>query len=221
MKALLDIFAVRHEINRKVRLKNAENFLSDFRKMQREVAVRREPKLNVFELLDFGNDEVALSALLAWLFDERKSHCHGSLFLETFVKLCKLNLPVEILVDYHVWTEHGEEEAVIDIMVYRQKEFLLYIENKIFAPEGENQTTREFQDMKRVGSAYGIPQDRQFAIFMSPEGRQPNDSVNGWNALSLNTLSDAFLGLGERIRSQKVRYLLEDLHETTTKWRQS
>ena len=221
IKVLLEIFANRHEDNRKLRLKKAETFISDFRKMQREVVVsREEPQLNVFDILSFGNNEVALSSLLSWFLNERSRHYHGNLFLETLVSLCNLPLPIESLVGYRVDTEHSEQESIIDIKVYKKGEFLVYIENKIYSPEGKNQTLREFRDMERVGASHGIPKDCQFAIFLTPDGRQPKDHDH-WHSLSLNTLVEAYLGLGERIRSPKLRYILEDLLETTTKWRQS
>jgi|GEM_PF-1907983 len=228
VKALLEVFAKRHEVNihphqdnRLIRLKVAETFIADFIALQRNlVASQEQPQINVFDLLSFGNNEVALSALLSWLLNERSRHYHGNLFLTTLVKLCNLPLPIESLVEYRVDTEHSEQESIIDIKVYKKGEFLLYIENKILSPEGENQTFREFRDMERVGESYGIPSQYQFAIFLTPDGRQPKDHDH-WHSLSLNTLVETYLGLGDKIRSLKLRHIFEDLQVTSAKWSQS
>lgn len=213
----LGLFSQRHVAYRKKRLKSAEAFISEFTKMQGRLDEGRDPKLNVFEILSFGNNEVALSSLLAWLFDERKSHYHQNLFLATLVKLCNLDLPIEMLFNYRVRTEHRVREADIDIMVSKKSEFLLYIENKVLSSEGDDQTPREFRDMRQAGIILGVPEDRQFAIYLTPDGRPPKDHEH-WHSLSLNTLVGEYLKLGERIRSPKLNFILEDLHETTTKW---
>lgn len=215
--ALLDIFSRRHVAHRHNRLKAAETFIAEFTRMRRSVNLDREPRLNVFERLSFGNNEVALSSLLSWLLNERSSHYHGNLFLTSLVNLCQLPLPSERLTDYRVSTEFGGQEAIIDIMVYKKPDFLLYIENKVLSSEGDDQTHREFRDMRRIGVALGIPEERQFPIFMTPAGRTPLDRVH-WHPLSLTTLSHAYIELGERIRSVKLRHLLDDLHEISTHW---
>ena len=217
---LLNIFARRHAELRHSRLKAAEAFIAEFTQMRRSLNLDRKPHINIFERLSFGNNEVALSSLLAWLLNERSSHYHGNLFLSRLVALCKLPLPNDILTDYRVTTEFGGTESIVDIMVYRKPHFLLYIENKILSAEGDDQTHREFRDMRRIGAGLGIAQDRQFAIFMTPTGSLPSDRDH-WHPLSMNDLADAFLGLGERIRSMKLRYLLDDFHEMTTIWRRS
>ncbi len=217
--ALLNIFARRHAEQRHTRLKAAEAFIAEFIQMRRSLNLDREPRLNVFEQLSFGNNEVALSSLLAWLLNERSSHYHGNLFLSRLVALCKLPLPNDILTDYRVTAEFGGTESIVDIMVYRKPHFLLYIENKILSAEGDDQTHREFRDMRRIGAALGIPSDRQFPIFLTPWGQPPADRDH-WIPLSLTAVTEAYLGLNDKIRSRKLRFLLDDLHETTTQWSQ-
>ena len=219
VKALLDIFALRHQDSRQKRLIKAEKFISDFKSLRRSLINVRDPELNVFDILGFGNNEVELSSMLAWLMDEHESHYHGNLFLKTFVNLLALPLHTEMLSEYRVLTEHGGKEAIIDIMVYKKPDFLLYIENKVLSAEGDDQTPREFRDMRRIGLSLGIPESRQFAIFLTPDGRPPKDQDH-WHSLSLNVLSGAYVKIGEHIRSPKLNFLLGDLHETTTRWSQ-
>jgi len=214
---LLEVFARRHQEKRKERLEAAGRFIEEFVALRKGLLVDREPEFSVLDLLSFGNNEVALSSLLAWFLDERKSHYHGNLFLATFVDACNLPLKPDVLSDYRVLTEYGVQEAIIDIMVYKRGEFLIYIENKILSAEGDDQTPREFRDMRRVGKSLRVPEESQFAVFLTPQGYPPSDR-DRWHALSLKTLASAYVGLGDSLRSPKLLFLLGDLLKAANKW---
>jgi hypothetical protein len=92
---------------------------------------------------------------------------------------------------------------------------LIYVENKVFAGEGIHQVDREFRDMRRLGIALEIPKERQFAVFLTPDGRPPlSGDATLWRTVSYGGIAAAFGNLLPRITSTKVKIFLKDWIDT-------
>ena len=197
--------------------KKMAEFLSTFEESYQQLRLQRPANFNIYSLFDIEHDEVKHSSILSWFFDARASHYEGNLFLKSFVESCVLNFPDDLLDQYRVRNEFAGNESIVDIMIYRKGEFLIYLENKILSPEGIDQVDREFRDMQRLGSTLGINENRQFAIFLTPDGGKPisGDSTR-WQSISYDQVSAAFTKCSPEIKSDKVKLILGDWLDTVS-----
>jgi len=139
--------------------------------------------------------------------------------MQAFADLCGLDLPPAALDRYAVRTECAGMESIIDVMVFRRREFLVYVENKILAPEGEDQVDREFRDMRRRGAALGVPVERQYAVFLTPGGRAPiSGDPSRWRPVSYGGLAGAFADVLPSVSSDEVRVVLRHWIETVSRF---
>jgi hypothetical protein len=195
------------------RLQEMAKFLSDFDLLTVRTGMQRP--WNVFTLLNVESDEVRHSRFLAWLLSPRSGHGQGTTFLEAFVDLCGLDVPTHGLERARVRTEFSGIESIVDIMVYQKGRFLIYIENKVFAGEGPNQIDREYRDLQSVGRSLNIPEQRRFAVFLSPDGRRPiSGDASRWIAVSYRDVASSFASLVSAITSPKTNAILCDWIET-------
>jgi len=206
MERLISDFRLLRAEQRTERVARMRRFILDF-----DLCARREADFNVFALLGVKTDEVRHSRFLAWLLNSRSDHRQGNMFLRAFVDLCDIAIPPDVLNKYHVRTESSGSEAIIDIMACRRTEFLIYLENKILAPEGSNQVDREFRDMQRAGATLRVPEERQFAVFLTPDGRAPvSGDATRWITVSYREIAAEFDKLLPRITVGKVSFVLGD-----------
>jgi hypothetical protein len=113
--------------------------------------------LNVFDVLDFRHDEVKNARILTWLFDPHGSHGQGKAVWHSFLSIVQQKNPdsaflnLEHWHNYHVKREvypHGDSENRIDL-VLESLSAILFIEVKIYAPEGFEQTNRYNEALSR------------------------------------------------------------------------
>lgn len=214
MEAFICEFRALREARRAERLEAMDAFLTTFETTHRRVW-RSRVAFNVFSLLGVRTDEVRHSGVLAWLLDAESGHGQGALFMRAFAEECGLDLPAVALNRYSVRTEHAGEESIIDIMVVCRGEFLIYLENKVYAPEGPDQVNRELRDMRRTGTAMGIPNERQFAIFLTPYGRSPiSGDASPWRTLSYRDVAATFTDVLPAITSDEVKLFLQHWIDT-------
>ncbi len=217
MVAFLGDFRALREKRRGVRLVAMKTFLHEFEEIHRRVW-RTRVDFNVFSLLGVRTDEASHSRVLAWLLDAESGHGQGDLFTQAFVDLCGLDIPAAELERYAVRTEFVGQEAIIDVMVSRRGAFLVYVENKVYAPEGPQQVDREYRDMQRHGAALGVPPARQYAIFLTPYGRAPvSGDAARWKTLSYGQLAAAFAAALPSVSSDRVRLVVEDWVKTISR----
>lgn len=190
------------------KLRRIEDFLATFRQDRRTA-------WNVFSLLKIRADEVAHSRILAWLLNAESPHGEGPLFLKTFIKSCGLPLGDSDLDRYVVRTEFSGIKSIVDIMICQRGEFIIYIENKVHADEGPGQIDRELRDMRRIGRSLGIPERRQFPVFLTPDGREPmSGNFELWTSVSYTRIADGFRQLLPSLKSSKASMFLDDWIET-------
>lgn len=204
------------------RLRRMESFLSSFREHHRQVRARSSSEFNTFSLLGIGMDEVRQSKFLAWLLDAEADHRQGNAFIRAFVGICGLDVPLDVLDDYRVLREFSGAESIVDIAVFRRNSFLIYLENKILAQEGPHQIDREFRDMRRLGVVLRIPEQRQFGIFLTPDGQRPvSGEAIHWKPISYRELGAGFERLLSGVASVKVTFILRDWIDTISTFGES
>jgi len=206
-----------------------ERLLEDYRGLQADTSGRqadRHPHENIFSILDVGADEVSHSAFLAWLLDPQSSHGEGSRFLETFLVIAEPQIDLQVPCAYRVQTEFSGMASIVDVVIYKAGTFLLFIENKTTSPDTPGQHDREFQDLRRMGTVLGVPEDHQFAVYLTPYGRRTlGEHSQLWHRVSYRALGRAFAHLIPEIANERTQLLLEDWLETITlfsgAWRES
>lgn len=184
-----------------------------------EIVARRPAAFNSLAVLRVGADEVVHSGVLAWLLDASAGHRQGPLFLDAFAQSLGLPIAIRPHERYAVRREFSGREAIIDVCVCRPHDFLIYVENKIWAAEGPHQVDREWCDLQRTGDANGIPLERRYAVFLTPAGRSPVSGVpSRWLCLSYRTLVTAFRSVVPAITDRKVAAFLSDWLDTISQW---
>ena len=122
------------------------------------------------------------------------------------------SIPRESLEGCTVRTEFRGSSSIIDILVYKPGDFLIYIENKTVSPEGIEQVDREYRDMRQLGQAARVPDSRMFPIFLTPSGRAPiSGDPSHWHSLSYTRLAREIETLLPELKGRKIAYFLEDL----------
>lgn len=211
ISTLLKEITAHRSAMREERLKRMAAFLESVAKYRQTSTRRGTATFNVFKLLKVGNDEVKHSSFLAWLLDEKANHNQGNIFFQEFLRTCRITIPEDILSRYYVRTEYARTESIVDIAVYKKRGFLFYLENKVDAEESEHQLEREFRDMRQLGTILSVPSEQQFAVFLTPDGRQPSScNPNYWQTLSYNQIKITFEKLINHIEGDKMRYTLTD-----------
>jgi hypothetical protein len=75
----------------------------------------------------------------------------------------------------------------VDIEIVSQKNFVIHIENKIWAAEGTDQTGRESRDLLERAKQLQIHENRCHALFLTLDGCPPKNKVFrpiGWNRIA-------------------------------------
>ena len=209
MCSFMAAFRALRDEKRADRLASMKGFLSTFEETHRRIW-RTKVDFNLFNLLGIQTDEVRHSALLAWLLAPKSGHGQGDLFMRVFIELCSLDLADAALDRYTVRTEFAGEESIVDVMVSAHAQFVIYIENKVLAAEGPDQADRELRDLRRLGAALSVPRRRQYAVFLTPQGRRPTSGdPTRWRTLSYRDLTAAFTKTLPSVTSLRVRMVLE------------
>lgn len=160
----------------------------------RESKRREQGELfNIFNILKLQSNEVRLhSALLAELLCPNGSHGASSLFLKAFLKVIGededfIKAPVaEKITERYIGKKTETEGGIIDIII-EDGNHAIIIENKIYAPDQENQLLRYYNYGKR---------------------RFPNGFKLLYLTLHGDDASDYSLG-GEDIQPQNISYANE------------
>ncbi|MFO7948090.1 MAG: PD-(D/E)XK nuclease family protein [Armatimonadota bacterium] len=192
-------------------IERLRDFFSTWEKERPQPAV----DFNVFPLLRVNNDEVIHSRFLSWLFDRRESHGQQHLFAGALLELCGLYVEEETLQHYSVYPEFSQAESIIDIVIYRQWDFIVYLENKINAGEQSDQLAREYRDMRRLARTLHVPEDRQIAVFLTPTGRKPvSDDAARWLCISYPQFADTLRPTLDDISDPRTKFIVGDWLKT-------
>ncbi len=168
-------------------------------------------QFNSHDILSRPKGELRQSNILAWLLNFRESHCEGDRFIKIFLKAAGIDTTELDLKSYRIRQEYVGLESIVDIVIYKRGNFIIYIENKILSGEGKNQVDREYNDLIRAAKSLWIDSKSMYAIFLTPDGKSPtNGNPKHWICLSYNTIFEILSKELESIKSQKLRYFLCD-----------
>lgn len=130
-------------------MKELLNKISEIIKRHEEISKLSGENFNVFNVIGVTTDEVRLhSKFLAELLNPNGSHGQGNIFLELFLAEFKIdNFEPEgakVDIEKHVGTKTEIDGGRIDIIIEEKNKNLIIIENKIYAPDQENQLLRYY-----------------------------------------------------------------------------
>jgi hypothetical protein len=133
---------------------------------------------DILGVMQVTGRETLHSGVLAWLLAPDLTglgtHAQGNRGFKLF--LAMMHLPMEYAdMPYWVRTEERGEDSIIDIEVASRGNFIIHIENKVWSSEGDSQTTREWEDIKRRAKYLNVPNDKRHALFLTPEGDRPTN----------------------------------------------
>ena len=138
-------------------------------KHDRQSLAEFNPNLNVWEAVNLARSELKHCSFLRWLLDPRGSHYQGDLFLKRFIERFSESFPNEIPIDElsscNVKSEDSDIAAGrVDISI-TGRSFIIVIEAKIDAGEGEKQLSRYRYSENVV------------IVFLTKDGREPTTGV--------------------------------------------
>jgi hypothetical protein len=192
-------------------------FLVLFEQRHREAVIAKPCNFNVLSRCGLTDDEVRHSDIIAWLLDETESHGHRRLFFNAFMELCGYDLP-DKNVPYSTRTELSGWESRVDVAVYRKWEFVLFIENKTVSDEGKGQLNREHRDLQRLGKALRVPNNRRYAVFLTPNTNNRRTLKSGraedWRCISYAELADRVAAVLPEVTDTKLTLFLRDWIQT-------
>ena len=134
----------------------------------------KEEQFNVFRLCGIDHYENFHSRILAELLNPEGSHELGNIFLQEFLKILNNNSPREDNYAFfenmdEVHREFSTEEGRFDILLQNKKNnYAILIENKINAPEGEQQLKRYADFLKKRNKKRG----ETLLLFLTLDGRK-------------------------------------------------
>lgn len=226
---LLDGFRVSLDRYSKVEAEKAReslptlvSLLDGYREPHAAWAERQRSSADDFNLLKaMGVDckEVCHSRILAWLLDWRidryGTHAQGELGFRLFLRQLEKRLDPEsksrIVAyadkpSYWVSCEVPGTKSRIDVEIAARGRFVIHIENKIRAPEGENETNREWEDLQERANALGIPLANAHGIFLTLDGRRPrNVENNGFRPVGWNLIASVLEQFAEQAKPDDVK----------------
>jgi hypothetical protein len=152
--------------------------VEEWRKHQADAA----DEFDLLKVLNLTHEENRHSMMLAWLLDHDMlhygTHAQGNLGFRLFLEALKL--PLELAdTPYWVRREVSGDTSRVDIEIAARGRFLIHIENKIWSQEGQRQTHREAEDMRRRAKALGIApcanEGHVLGLFLTPSGKPPEN----------------------------------------------
>ncbi len=216
MAKLLHCFEERGVERRRETYGRMTDFLALFEQRHREAVVSGPPDFNVLSLCGITTDEVRHSAIIGWLLDETGSHGQGRLFFDGFTHLCGFDLPATNL-PYKTMTEFSCLESIVDVVVLRRREFILFLENKTVSVEGPDQLNREYRDLQRRGESLGVPPAQRYSVFLTPDGRVPvTGKARQWRCLSYADIVTMLMSVMPEVQDMKLKLFLNDWMETVS-----
>lgn len=163
----------------KMRRLNIIRLMSEMRPQIDQIESQKEkeaPYFNVFDALGVTRKEVIHSRFLAYLFSPNEHHEQGVAFLNQLLWLLKLNeVPAGEAKKVCVSTEHCIGEMGRMDIVIRSPSWLIVIENKIDAGEGNEQLLRYG---KWMNTQLRLEEKNRHLIFLTPTGQESVTSGN-------------------------------------------
>lgn len=172
----------------------------------------KELDFNVFKALGVTRKEVIQSRFLAYLLSPKEYHYQGAKFLNAFLALINFEpIPAEKSGRIRVSTEHpagkdsaGEDLGRMDIVIDYRPEWLIVIENKIDAGEGDQQLPRYQKWLEKQDKVRQKP-----LIFLTPTGHEAVSAEReSYKTLSYLAIAKKFEELLPQIKPDSVKTVI-------------
>ena len=143
----------------------------------------QENAFNIFSVLRKESDEVYLhSRFLSALIDLHAPHKMGSIFLDSFLEIINsnFNYSPKSFESYPNYNFHSEYKDIDILLIDRQYQNAIIIENKIFHCDTNHETEGQLEKYYRIiAEDEGIPEEKIEVIYLTIDGHEPSDeSVN-------------------------------------------
>lgn len=165
-----------------------------------ETREKDAPYFNVFDALGVIRKEVIQSRFLAYLLSPREHHNQGTKFLKAFLDMLEIQMGNMESARVEAERSAGEGLGRMDIVI-DCKPWLIVIEVKIDAGEGEEQLSRYWKWLKQQR---GYDEDKKRLIFLTPTGHESVTVEDGVSrSFSYSGLAKAFDTL---LKSQSISH---------------
>ncbi|MDF7665261.1 PD-(D/E)XK nuclease family protein [Bifidobacterium sp. ESL0745] len=184
---------------------------------------QRLSRVNVFDVIDMGRQEIKHSAFLAWLMDPASPHGLGDLFIRRLLaQLYRENIQNhhsdELANDFASLAADDlteievvrEREAHIDILVKTlDNRMVICIENKVDAWLHDNQLFRYREYVENTYAGYA----HKIYIFLTPKGERvpedQSDEPDSWLTLSYTSIVTVLKSI-ETLARGRAKELIDD-----------
>ena len=144
-----------------------------------ELAAVTGEHFNVFSILRIKRKEVIThTPMLAELLNPHGSHHQGAAFLKLFLERCIEAQEYTNPETFRVRSEERTDQGQFDILLEKEKEACIVIENKIDAEDQVSQLNRYYQDARKR-----FPDNQIKLIYLTLDGSAPDEkslkAVNG------------------------------------------
>ena len=145
-----------------------------------ELSAATGEDFNIFSILRIKHKEVIThTPILAELLNPHGSHHQGAAFLKLFLKICIEEQEYTNPKTFRVRSEEPTEQGQFDIILQKENEACIVIENKIGAKDQISQLNRYYQD----AIAKGFSANQIKLIYLTLDGSPPKEksliAVNG------------------------------------------
>ena len=198
------------------------SLLDGYREPHAAWAKRQRSSADDFNLLEaMGVDcrEACHSRMLAWLLDwridEYGTHAQRELGFRLFLRELEKRLDpasqCHIIAyadepSYWVNCEVPGKKSRVDVEIAAIGRFIIHIENKILAPEGESETNREWEDLQDRAKELGVPRANIHGIFLTLDGRgTKNPENNGFRPVGWSRIARVFEQFAEQAKPDNVK----------------
>jgi hypothetical protein len=161
---------------------------------------------NVFTVLGITRNELIQSRFLAYLLSTSEHHKQGKLFLNAFLSLIDPCIQVGSAHRVHVSRERaaGNGSGRMDIVIECKPDWLVVIENKLDASEGDAQLSRYSNWLKKQNF-----HKKKYLVFLTPSGREAvTGERDSYKRLSYIDLAEVFHPLLDQITQESVRTVI-------------
>jgi hypothetical protein len=168
----------------------------------------------VFDVLGTADYEIRHSNVLAWLLDRTGNHRQGPSFLTSLWRVIanEHTVPELSFQEYSVVREGASEDEKIDLLlVAKNRDWIIVIENKLFSPETGDQLDRYFHYIERQ---YGdVPCRRYF--YLTPDGIAPakEEDSTKWTPISYALVKQALVQFQDKPHPDRIRHFLNQYLE--------
>lgn len=159
-------------------IKSITSLFSSYQILDKELDIilkNEAPYYNVFKILNIKHYEAKVhTPFLCNLLDPNGSHQQGDLFVSSFLKdVLKFEMDSSSFCDIHIYEECSFDDGRMDIFLefkYSHGIFGVVIENKIYAPDQNQQLLRYYKHMLNR-----FKEEKNFyLVYLTPMGLRPS-----------------------------------------------